>query len=142
MDFVILKVNGKDVSNSSHEEAVEVFLAAEEPIMVEVMRRGENLTTDMIDSFIDDKESSRSTQLSPEGSPHQSFKKSEILNSWPKNSSESNENSSSHIIDVKHNDVCLPYLNFHVSERTKAKIQIITSSYNVLYFILSISKSQ
>lgn len=41
MDFIILKVNGKDVSQSSHEEAVEAFLTAEEPITVEVLRRGQ-----------------------------------------------------------------------------------------------------
>ena len=33
-------MNGRDVSNSSHEEAVEAFLQAEEPITVEVLRRG------------------------------------------------------------------------------------------------------
>ena len=43
-----VQVNGKDVSNSSHEEAVEVFLAAEEPIMVEVKRRGDNSPTGSI----------------------------------------------------------------------------------------------
>ncbi|XP_001602481.3 E3 ubiquitin-protein ligase PDZRN3 [Nasonia vitripennis] len=39
MDFVILKVNGQDVSNSSHEEAVRCFQSAQEPILVEVLRR-------------------------------------------------------------------------------------------------------
>ncbi|XP_033214476.1 E3 ubiquitin-protein ligase PDZRN3 isoform X2 [Belonocnema kinseyi] len=39
MDFIILKVNGKDVSNSSHEDAVRCFQLAEEPIIVEVLRR-------------------------------------------------------------------------------------------------------
>merc|ERR1712050_204536 len=39
MDFVILKVNGVDVSDCSHEEAVKIFLAAQEPIVVEVNRR-------------------------------------------------------------------------------------------------------
>lgn len=33
------QVNGKDVSNSSHDEALTAFLAAEEPIMIEVLRR-------------------------------------------------------------------------------------------------------
>ncbi|XP_050480623.1 PDZ domain-containing RING finger protein 4 isoform X2 [Bombus huntii] len=39
MDFVILKVNGQDVSNSSHEDAVRCFQSAQEPIIVEVLRR-------------------------------------------------------------------------------------------------------
>ncbi|XP_059091510.1 E3 ubiquitin-protein ligase PDZRN3-like isoform X3 [Tigriopus californicus] len=39
MDFVILKVNGRDVSQSTHEEAMEAFLQAQEPITVEVLRR-------------------------------------------------------------------------------------------------------
>ena len=33
------QVNGRDVSQSSHDEAVEAFLQAEEPITVEVLRR-------------------------------------------------------------------------------------------------------
>lgn len=40
MDFVILKVNGQDLSQSTHEEAVEAFRTAKEPIVVEVLRRG------------------------------------------------------------------------------------------------------
>merc|ERR1711962_570333 len=39
MDFIILTVNGVDVSQCSHEEAVQRFLEASEPIMVEVKRR-------------------------------------------------------------------------------------------------------
>ncbi|KAJ8302049.1 hypothetical protein KUTeg_021036 [Tegillarca granosa] len=39
MDFIILKVNGTDLSQSSHEEAVEAFRTAKEPIVVEVLRR-------------------------------------------------------------------------------------------------------
>ncbi|XP_011495818.1 PREDICTED: E3 ubiquitin-protein ligase PDZRN3 [Ceratosolen solmsi marchali] len=39
MDFVILKVNGQDVSTSSHEHAVRCFQSAQEPIIVEVLRR-------------------------------------------------------------------------------------------------------
>ncbi|VUZ41720.1 unnamed protein product, partial [Hymenolepis diminuta] len=40
MDFIILKVNGEDVQNCSHEEAMEVFQRAPDPIIVvEVMRR-------------------------------------------------------------------------------------------------------
>ncbi len=34
-----MQVNGRDVSQCSHDEAVEAFLAAEEPITVEVLRR-------------------------------------------------------------------------------------------------------
>ena len=43
------QVNGKDVSTASHEEAVDVFLAAEEPIIVEVKRRGPNYPTDSLE---------------------------------------------------------------------------------------------
>lgn len=39
MDFVILKVNGHDLASSTHEEAVEAFRTAKEPIIVEVLRR-------------------------------------------------------------------------------------------------------
>jgi len=39
MDFLILKVNGQDVSKASHEDAVRAFQAAQEPIVVEVLRR-------------------------------------------------------------------------------------------------------
>uniref|UniRef100_A0A1B0DR52 Uncharacterized protein n=1 Tax=Phlebotomus papatasi TaxID=29031 RepID=A0A1B0DR52_PHLPP len=39
LDFVILKVNGVDVSGFSHEEAIRVFLTAHEPITVEVKKR-------------------------------------------------------------------------------------------------------
>ncbi|XP_077495063.1 SLo interacting protein 1 isoform X1 [Amblyomma americanum] len=39
MDFVVLRVNGRDVSNATHEEAVAAFRAATEPIVVEVLRR-------------------------------------------------------------------------------------------------------
>ncbi|XP_037087997.1 E3 ubiquitin-protein ligase PDZRN3-B-like [Pollicipes pollicipes] len=39
MDFVILKVNGQDVSRASHEDAVRAFQTAREPIVVEVLRR-------------------------------------------------------------------------------------------------------
>lgn len=35
----ILQVNGQDLSQSSHEEAVEAFRTAKEPIVVEVLRR-------------------------------------------------------------------------------------------------------
>lgn len=37
-----LQVNGRDVSQSSHDEAVEAFLQAEEPITVEVLRRAQS----------------------------------------------------------------------------------------------------
>lgn len=39
MDFIILKVNGTDVSSFPHEDAVRAFLSANEPIVVEVKRR-------------------------------------------------------------------------------------------------------
>ncbi|KAL3852177.1 hypothetical protein ACJMK2_015851 [Sinanodonta woodiana] len=39
MDFMILKVNGQDLSQATHEEAVEAFRTAREPIVVEVLRR-------------------------------------------------------------------------------------------------------
>ncbi|XP_043238036.1 E3 ubiquitin-protein ligase PDZRN3-B-like isoform X2 [Amphibalanus amphitrite] len=39
MDFLILKVNGQDVSKASHEDAVRAFQSAQEPIVVEVLRR-------------------------------------------------------------------------------------------------------
>ncbi len=35
-------MNGRDLSKSSHEEAVEAFRAAKEPIVVEVLRRVAN----------------------------------------------------------------------------------------------------
>ena len=34
-----LQVNGRDVSGSSHEDAVEAFRTAKEPIVVEVLRK-------------------------------------------------------------------------------------------------------
>lgn len=36
---VFLKVNGKDLSKATHEEAVEAFRNAKEPIVVQVLRR-------------------------------------------------------------------------------------------------------
>ncbi|XP_055353735.1 PDZ domain-containing RING finger protein 4-like [Paramacrobiotus metropolitanus] len=39
MDFVILKVNGKDVSQASHEDVAQAFLQAVEPISIQVLRR-------------------------------------------------------------------------------------------------------
>eukprot|EP00092_Neocalanus_flemingeri_P010181 GFUD01010971.1.p1 GENE.GFUD01010971.1~~GFUD01010971.1.p1 ORF type:complete len:726 (-),score=125.32 GFUD01010971.1:75-2252(-) len=44
MDFIILKVNGVDVSDCSHEEAVKRFMEAKEPIVVEVKRRNSTTT--------------------------------------------------------------------------------------------------
>lgn len=38
-DFACSQVNGQDVSNSSHEDAVRCFQSAQEPIIVEVLRR-------------------------------------------------------------------------------------------------------
>ena len=40
--FVCFQVNGKDVSNSSHEDAIRCFQLAQEPIIVEVLRRQPN----------------------------------------------------------------------------------------------------
>ena len=37
-----LQVNGRDLSKASHEEAVEAFRTAKEPIVVEVLRRVAN----------------------------------------------------------------------------------------------------
>ncbi|CAL4066183.1 unnamed protein product, partial [Meganyctiphanes norvegica] len=42
MDFVIQKVNGLDVTGLSHADAVRVFQDAQEPIMVQVLRRPHN----------------------------------------------------------------------------------------------------
>ncbi|XP_063995678.1 E3 ubiquitin-protein ligase PDZRN3 [Diachasmimorpha longicaudata] len=39
MDFVILSVNGRDVSNSSHEDVVRSFETAQEPITIQVLRK-------------------------------------------------------------------------------------------------------
>ncbi|XP_071809000.1 E3 ubiquitin-protein ligase PDZRN3-like isoform X2 [Asterias amurensis] len=39
MDFIILNVNGVDLSKATHEEAVEAFKNADEPIIVQVLRR-------------------------------------------------------------------------------------------------------
>ncbi|KAK0168635.1 hypothetical protein PV327_002413 [Microctonus hyperodae] len=38
MDFVILKINGRDVTNSSHEDTVRFFESAQEPITIQVLR--------------------------------------------------------------------------------------------------------
>lgn len=40
--FFFFQVNGQDVSNSSHEDAVRCFQSAQEPIIVEVLRRQPN----------------------------------------------------------------------------------------------------
>ena len=40
-----MQVNGRDVSQSSHEEAVAAFLTASEPITVEVLRRPASTTS-------------------------------------------------------------------------------------------------
>lgn len=37
--FVFFQVNGQDLSKSTHEEAVAAFRTAQEPIIVEVLRR-------------------------------------------------------------------------------------------------------
>ncbi len=38
-DILCLQVNGQDLSRSTHEDAVEAFRTAKEPIVVEVLRR-------------------------------------------------------------------------------------------------------
>ncbi|CAI2732355.1 unnamed protein product [Schistosoma spindalis] len=43
MDFVILKVNGQDLRNATHEQAIHAFQTAKEPIIVEVARRDPNV---------------------------------------------------------------------------------------------------
>ena len=40
--YLLLQVNGRDVSGLSHSDAVQVFQEAEEPIMVQVLRRPHN----------------------------------------------------------------------------------------------------
>ncbi|XP_008544208.1 slo-interacting protein 1 [Microplitis demolitor] len=42
MDLVILKVNGQDVTNSSHEDTLKIFKTAQEPITIEVIRMQPN----------------------------------------------------------------------------------------------------
>jgi len=39
MDFIILKINGEDVSSHSHLETLEVFDRAKDPIIIEVRRK-------------------------------------------------------------------------------------------------------
>lgn len=46
MHFIILKVNGVDVSQMPHEDAVKMFLKASEPILVEVRRRSYKTNAD------------------------------------------------------------------------------------------------
>ncbi len=53
--FFSVQVNGRDVSKSSHDEAVEAFLQAEEPITVEVLRRTSSPTTNSKESVVDSK---------------------------------------------------------------------------------------
>lgn len=38
-DCFLFQVNGKDLSKATHEQAVEAFRTAKEPIMVQVLRR-------------------------------------------------------------------------------------------------------
>ncbi|XP_007540320.1 PDZ domain-containing protein 4-like isoform X1 [Poecilia latipinna] len=38
--YEVCKVNGKDLSKATHEQAVEAFRTAKEPIMVQVLRQG------------------------------------------------------------------------------------------------------
>lgn len=39
MCFLFLQVNGKDLSRATHDQAVEAFKTAKEPIVVQVLRR-------------------------------------------------------------------------------------------------------
>ena len=39
LNYFLFQVNGRDVSHCTHDEAVEAFLTASEPITVEVLRR-------------------------------------------------------------------------------------------------------
>jgi len=54
MDFLILKVNGLDVSDCSHDEAVKILSAASEPITVEVKHRNSAAAKDDNDKVSDD----------------------------------------------------------------------------------------
>lgn len=43
LSLPLFQVNGKDLSKATHDQAVEAFRAAKEPIMVQVLRRTPNL---------------------------------------------------------------------------------------------------
>ncbi|GAB0091154.1 hypothetical protein DMENIID0001_059640 [Sergentomyia squamirostris] len=64
LDFVILRVNGIDVSGYSHEDAIRVFLTAQEPITVEVKRRQTNLPQQQNDKLPNDFEGSSASKIS------------------------------------------------------------------------------
>lgn len=58
MEFVsarlLLQVNGKELSKATHEQAVEAFRAAKEPIVVQVLRRAPHPTPVCADSQVSD----------------------------------------------------------------------------------------
>ncbi|KAF7993507.1 hypothetical protein HCN44_010102 [Aphidius gifuensis] len=56
MDFVIISINGRDVSNSSHEEAVRYFETAQEPITIQVLRKQSNRINQQIDTKLNNNE--------------------------------------------------------------------------------------
>ncbi|XP_044741050.1 slo-interacting protein 1 [Chrysoperla carnea] len=64
MDFIILKVNGTDVSSSSHADAVREFMAADEPIIVELVRRVSSLNSNQRDVPTSSEQSSCSSTTS------------------------------------------------------------------------------
>ncbi|XP_068242462.1 slo-interacting protein 1 [Palaemon carinicauda] len=73
MDFIIQKVNGIDVSGLSHSDAVQVFQEAQEPIMVQVLRRPQDTTTTTSvasTSTTSSSTTSTSTSTSTEGVHH------------------------------------------------------------------------
>lgn len=54
--FLSLQVNGKDLSKATHDQAVEAFRTAKEPIMVQVLRRDPHpkLVSPTIDTQVSD----------------------------------------------------------------------------------------
>lgn len=72
--FKILQVNGKDVSNLAHEEAVNEFLKASEPIVVEVRRRYNN------DTDTDSSEQSAQKQKQQRNEQHQLMQPQQTIN--------------------------------------------------------------
>ncbi|XP_064102899.1 E3 ubiquitin-protein ligase PDZRN3-like isoform X2 [Macrobrachium nipponense] len=70
MDFIIQKVNGIDVSGLSHSDAVQVFQDAQEPIMVQVLRRPQNTSSSASSSSTTTTTTTTSTSTSTEGVLH------------------------------------------------------------------------
>lgn len=63
---VFLQVNGKDVSNLAHEDAVNEFLKADEPILIEVKRRPIAEQSTSIQNAINVSDQQSSAELSAE----------------------------------------------------------------------------